>query len=165
MKTMSLRAFAIAGLVAAATPAVCEDLDFCHFGKRTGTCSASHTLDRQTNFYTIQATGVCRTVLVQIDETVYPHTQRLQPIVDSVTVFHKDRPYEVSIAGCITHPTKEEVVVGCLNARSYCPADISNEQARACAYRVAESVNACIGARAFDIRQIGTKYSLSPLNF
>lgn len=89
------------------------DLDQCDFKKDEGACTATFTVDKETNYYTIPADGTCRTVTVQIDSTQYPHKQKDKAIVDAVMVLDKQKDYEFKVSGCTSHPTRQAVAQKC----------------------------------------------------
>lgn len=94
------------------------DLDQCDFKKEEGSCAATFTINKETNYYTIPADGTCRTVTVQVDGTQYPHKQKDKDIVDAVMVLDKRKNYEFKISGCTTHPTRQAVVQKCVAANA-----------------------------------------------
>lgn len=144
-----------------------DNLAQCDFNKSNGACAPVVRYDDATSSYTIAATGLCQTVTVLIDGTQYPHKMKDQSVTDSVMRLDKTKAVNVSATTCTSHPTKEEVYDGCIplwhsgianrRAQNPCAEGQNCDKAAGlqCASAVIDSINACIGARAVRLKDLG----------
>jgi len=180
----------IAVAMALGSAAVAADnIGLCDFNKSNGTCEAVVRYDEASSSYTIPATGACQTVTVLVGQTQYPHKMKDQDRTDSVMQFDNSNAVEVSISGCTSHPTKLEVIAKCRESYDEqsifdCQAPIrkiakacllatttqaevdrcintANPQLRECRSNYVDSLNACVGGKAFsDETPVGGKMKI-----